>query len=63
MIYSIANPTLNNKEITVTNVRRITVAKIDDKPDAARGIQIQTDLGTELILLLIPENGKEILID
>ena len=60
MIEITENPILHNKEIRITNVRRIIIAKIDGVPDTVRSLQVQTDMGTELLLALIPETGKEI---
>lgn len=53
-------PTVPYKTVTITNVKRIVISKLDGQPDTARAINIQTDLGTELVLSLIPEKGKEI---
>lgn len=53
-------PTAPYKTVTITNVKRIVISKLDGHPDTARGINVQTDLGTELILFLTPEKGKEI---
>jgi hypothetical protein len=60
MIEIKTEPALSYKIVTITNVQRIIISKLDGQPDTARGIHIQTDLGTELVLSLIPEKGKEI---